>query len=46
VSDHGGRIEVDLPPAGGTIFAILLPPAAHADLAPPVSPSGSITHAV
>ncbi len=25
VSEHGGRIEVEVPPAGGTQFAILLP---------------------
>lgn len=25
VSEHGGRIEVEMPPAGGTQFAILLP---------------------
>ena len=42
VSDHGGRIEVDLPPTGGTTFAILLPPALPADLAQPGSPSGSL----
>ena len=35
VSDHGGRIEVDLPPAGGTTFAILLPAAARSELAAP-----------
>jgi signal transduction histidine kinase len=37
VTDHGGRIEVELPPTGGTTFAILLPPAARAALAPPGS---------
>jgi signal transduction histidine kinase len=25
ISEHGGRIEVDCPPGGGTSFAILLP---------------------
>jgi signal transduction histidine kinase len=35
VSDHGGRIEVDLPPAGGTTFAILLPASARAESVPP-----------
>ena len=40
VIDHGGRIEVALPPTGGTTFAILLPPAARAALAPPASLSG------
>jgi two-component system NtrC family sensor kinase len=25
VSEHGGRIEVDLPPAGGTVFSLVLP---------------------
>jgi signal transduction histidine kinase len=40
VSDHGGRIEVDLPPSGGTTFAILLPPATRGALAPPGSLSG------
>ena len=38
VSDHGGRIEVDLPPTGGTVFSISLPTAGRADLAP----SGSV----
>ena len=33
VTDHGGRIEVDLPATGGTTFAILLPPAARAEAA-------------
>jgi signal transduction histidine kinase len=42
VSDHGGRIEVDLPPTGGTTFAILLPPAARSALAPPGSLSGTV----
>jgi signal transduction histidine kinase len=42
VSDHGGRIEVDLPPTGGTTFAILLPPAARSDLAPRGSLAGTI----
>jgi signal transduction histidine kinase len=32
VSDHGGRIEVDLPPTGGTTFVILLPAAAPGSL--------------
>jgi signal transduction histidine kinase len=41
VSDHGGRIEVDLPPAGGTIFAILLPPAARAEVPAAASLAGS-----
>jgi signal transduction histidine kinase len=40
VTDHGGRIEVDLPATGGTTFAILLPPAARAAIAPPGSLSG------
>ena len=42
VSDHGGRIEVDLPPTGGTTFAILLPPAARSEPAPPGSPAGTV----
>jgi signal transduction histidine kinase len=42
VSDHGGRIEVDLPPAGGTTFAILLPAAAQSERAPPGSLSGTV----
>jgi len=37
VTDHGGRIEVDLPATGGTTFAILLPPAARAAPATPGS---------
>jgi signal transduction histidine kinase len=40
VSDHGGRIEVDLPPTGGTTFAILLPSPARTEAA--ASPSGSV----
>ena len=35
VSDHGGRIEVDLPPSGGTTFVILLPAAARSEIALP-----------
>jgi signal transduction histidine kinase len=35
VSDHGGRIEVDLPPSGGTTFVILLPVAARSEIALP-----------
>jgi two-component system, NtrC family, sensor kinase len=34
VSDHGGRIEVDLPPTGGTMFTILLSTLGRSDLAP------------
>jgi signal transduction histidine kinase len=41
VSDHGGRIEVDLPPSGGTTFAILLPASARAESLPPGSLSGT-----
>jgi two-component system, NtrC family, sensor kinase len=42
VSDHGGRIEVDLPPTGGTVFAILLPLAGRPDSSTaPVVPPGS-----
>jgi signal transduction histidine kinase len=42
VSDHGGRIEVDLPPSGGTTFAILLPAAARSELAQPGSLPGPV----
>jgi two-component system, NtrC family, sensor kinase len=31
VSEHGGRIEVDLPPDGGTVFSLVLPLAGRAD---------------
>ena len=33
VTDHGGRIEVDCPPGGGTMFAIVLPVAKTAEVA-------------
>jgi signal transduction histidine kinase len=42
VSDHGGRIEVDLPSSGGTTFAILLPAAARSELAQPGSLPGPV----
>lgn len=31
VSEHGGRIEVDLPPEGGTVFSLVLPVAGRAE---------------
>jgi len=31
VIEHGGRIEVDLPPSGGTVFSLLLPVAGRGE---------------
>jgi signal transduction histidine kinase len=41
VTEHGGRIEVDLPPAGGTVFSLVLPVSGRADVAAPNGQGGA-----
>jgi two-component system, NtrC family, sensor kinase len=41
VSEHGGRIEVDLPPGGGTMFSLVLPVAGRAEAASAGGQGGS-----